>query len=130
MRTCDPAISPDCPGHEPSKERFGDCLTEALWVGSADGQTGNVDGFGVYVAMYSCPNAETLDPVMPDGPKVTVPAGTFCLITNDDQGNITRVDFPTDEALSEAFDRYEEAYSDYLDVREFAITSSTGRVGW
>lgn len=131
MKTCDPSITPSCPGHE-SWENLSDCLTAALYGCTHDDSTGTVDGFGVWVGLVCQDLAETLDPEMPDGVGVTIPAGTYCLIIETKSGSVTRLDYDTAEQAQAAFDLWEqqyEAYCEQVEYRENRITSSTGRVG-
>lgn len=129
MTICDPAISPNCPGHKPV-DKFRDCLTEALFYADHDATTGTVDGFGVWVGLIIQDMAETLDSTR-DLP-VTIPAGTFLVLTEDDRGFVGVDQFDTAEDAQARFDTWEAAYGDYRagqDAREYAIVSSTGRIG-
>lgn len=131
MTRCPESISPDCPGHE-HWERFGDCLTTVLYRAECDDQTGNVDGFRQHAMLFIQTMDETIDPVYPGDPKVTIPGGTFCLLITTEFGAVTRLDYDTAQAAQDAFDLIEQAYGLYCmeaEMREYAITSSTGRVG-
>lgn len=125
---CPEDVSPDCPGHQ-GWERFAECLTEALYYSTDNGRTGNVDGFGWWVALFIQDTAETIDH---DDLKVTIPAGTYLIIRENDQGHIHVDEYETAEEAQAAFDDWEARYAAYLneqDARELSITSSTGRVG-
>lgn len=132
MKKCSAEMSPDCPGHE-WWERLSDCLTVALHATTDDGSTGNVDGFGLHVRLFIQETTETIDGcAYPDTVKVTIPAGTYRLLIEDDQGHVTVLDYDTAERAQAAFDLWEERYSAYLDaeeMRELNIVSSTGRIG-
>lgn len=128
-RRCEHEVSPQCPGHG-WWEKFSDCLSEALYASTPNDQTGTVDGFGYWVALYVNDDRETIDG--PDGLKVTIPAHTYAVITEDDRGSIGFDTYPTVEGAQAAYDRWDAAYGAYLDAseyREYAITSSTGRIG-
>lgn len=130
MTVCDLAISPECPGHE-GWQKFADCLTEALYSAGDDGSTGNVDNFGWHISLIVQDMAETIDAAY-DDVKITIPAGTYCLIRTNDQGHVYRDTYDTAEDAQAAFDDWESRYGDYLaglDAREYAIVSSTGRIG-
>lgn len=126
--TCPADVSPDCPGHE-GWERFSDCLTDALYHAKADDQTGDVDGFGWWIALFIQGKAETIDH---GDIKVTIPAGTCLIIRENDQGHIHVDEYESAEDAQSAFDDWEARYGAYLDecdARELGITSSTGRTG-
>ena len=132
MLTCDPNVSPDCRGHS-TKDRFRDCLTSALY-GAVDAETGNVDGWGLWVGLVIQTDAVELCGA--HGP-VYVPGDTYMLIGEDSDGRIIVSPFRTAEYVQRAFDDLDDAYQGYLrgmedhvrDVREAHITASTGRIG-
>lgn len=132
MRKCPETITDQCVGHD-DRNRMPDCLTEALYTSGPDDQTGSVgNGFGVWVGLYVSEKAETIDPADPEGPTVTIPAGTFCLIVETESGRVTRLDYDSAAFAQAAFDLWESQYGNWqmeADMREFAITSSTGRIG-
>lgn len=126
--TCPAEISPDCPGHQ-GWEKFPDCLSDALYHNDNDSETGTVDGFGWWVALYVQDMAETIDH---GDIKVTIPAGTFLIIRENDRGHIHTDEYDSAEEAQAAFDDWEARYGAYLDecdAYELGITSSTGRVG-
>lgn len=127
---CPADMSAKCPGHA-VVDKFPDCLTEAVYGGMFDEETGTVDGFGVWVGLVIQEVAETINNGT-DTP-VTIPAGTFLIVTENDQGHIWVDTYPTAEAAQSAYDTWERLYAEWSEVaeaREAAITSSTGRVGW
>jgi hypothetical protein len=122
---CDPAISPKCPGHE-SWERFTNCLIAALYH-APDTETGSVD-WRIWAGLVIQEQPETIPGEYP----VTVPAGTYAMVTENDRGHVRFQTFDTAQAAQDAFDEIESTYGDWLsgnDFREYAITSSTGRIG-
>lgn len=126
---CEAEVSPQCPGHK-AVDKFPDCLTEALYGGFVDEQTGTVDGFGWWVALIIQNTAETVD-TMVDVP-VTIPAGTFMVIVENDRGHIGVETFPTAEAAQACFDQWDTTYGEWLEIaeiREATIAASMGRVG-
>lgn len=130
MNICPSEISPDCRGHRDWWE-FADCLTEALYSAGDDGSTGTVDGFGWHVSLFIQEVSETIDAAY-DGIKVTIPAGTFCVIRTNDRGHVYRDDYGSAEEVQAAFDDWDSRYGEWLeceDMRELAITSSTGGIG-
>lgn len=129
LHYCDADQVTGCPGHS-WWEKLADCLTDALYGDTADQVTGTVDGFGMHVSLYMCPDEETV--TTGEGITVTIPAGTFLLLIEDSQGHVTRLDYDTAEAAQNAFDLWEHQYGlflDQADMREDVITSSTGRIG-
>lgn len=124
---CDPTISPKCPGdHEPSKDKWPDCLTPALWFAN-DGETGDSDSPVGFVVLIIQDKAETLDS---DECPVTIPAGTYLTIRENDQGHITVTEHDTAQAAQDAFDQAVSAYDAYMwaeEVRDLNIIESTGR---
>lgn len=119
-----------CPGHSPF-DKYPDCLTEALYGGMFDAETGTVDGFGYWVGLVIQAEAETVDGG--EGVEVVIPAGTCLTIVENDRGHLTVTTYDTAEEAQTAFDDWEErfgAYLDSVDTREARITSSTGKVGW
>lgn len=132
MNTCPIEISPDCPGHTWS-EKLSTCLISALYSADADEVTGTVDGFGIHVSLFIQEKAETIDGnAYPETVKVTIPAGTYCLLIENSQGHVTMLDYDTADKAQAAFDLWDEQYSAWCDVedaRELSITSGTGRIG-
>lgn len=133
MNTCPVEISPDCPGHE-GWERLSTCLISALYTATADGTTGNVDGFEIHVSLFIQEEAETIDHPTDNGHdiEVTIPAGTYCLLIENSQGHVTMLDYDTADKAQSAFDLWDDQYSawcDAEDARELSITSGTGRIG-
>lgn len=124
---CEPAISPECPGdHEPSKSKWPDCLTPALWHACDDG-TGNTDSPIGYVVLIIQDEAETLDS---DEYPVTIPANTYMTIREDYQGHISVTEYETAQAAQDAFDAAVSAYDAYMwaeEMRDLGIIESTGR---
>lgn len=123
---CDPAISPMCPGHE-GWEKWPDCLTPALWH-ACDAQTGTVESPIGYVVLIIQEKAESLDS---DECPVTIPAGTYMTIRENDQGHISVTSYESAQAAQDGFDEAERAYGDWSweqDCRELDIIASTGRV--
>lgn len=126
---CPKEISPNCDGHA-GVDKFDSCLVEALFYADHDAQTGDVDGFGRWVCLVIQDEAETLDSNR-DLP-VTIPAGTYMVITTDDHGFVGYDVYESAQQAQEAFDGWEARYGAYLDAfeaREYVITSSTGRIG-
>ncbi len=122
-------VSPNCPGHS-VMDKFPDCLTEALYGGMFDAETGTVDGFGAWVGLVIQAEAETVNNGT-DTP-VTIPTGTALIITENDRGHIRVEEFTTAEEAQAAYDEWERLYGEWCEVaeaREAMITSSTGRVG-
>lgn len=125
---CPAEVSPNCPGHTVT-EKYRDCLTAAL-IECPDDTTGNVDGFGLWVGLVI--QAEAIELPSGAGVPVFIPADTYRLISEDNDGHVVSVEFQTAEGAQRAFDDWQDDYSAYLhavDMREHAITSSTGRVG-
>ena len=123
---CDKAVSPMCPGHQ-GWEKWPDCLTPALWHAN-DGETGNSDCPIGFVVLIIQDKAETLDS---DECPVTIPAGTYMTIRENDQGHIKVTDYDTAQAAQDAFDQAVAAYDAFMwaqECRELDIISSTGRV--
>lgn len=119
---CDKAIAPDCTGHQ-GWEKVPSCLVDALRM-EPDAQTGTVD-WDVWAGLIIQDKAETFD-------GVNIPAGTYMVITENDQGHVRWEQYPTAQAAQDAFDLIDNAYGDYLharECREYAIVSSTGRTG-
>lgn len=127
MHTCPPEVSPNCPGHA-GWQKFGTCLHEALHHADHDAQTGHCDGFGRWVGLIIQEESETLDSNR-DLP-VTIPAGTFVLLHEDDAGFTLMEEFPTAQAAQAEFDAWEaryDAWQDAEDTREAQIIASQGR---
>lgn len=127
---CNGEVTPVCPGHSPL-DKYPDCLTEALYGGMFDAETGTVDGFGMWVGLVIQTEAETVDGGQ--GVEVVIPAGTCLIITENDQGHLTVTTYDTAEEAQSAYDEWERLYGEWCEVaeaREAMITSSTGRVGW
>lgn len=121
---CPAEISPNCPGHE-GWERFDDCLIAALYH-APDTETGSID-WRVWAGLVIQEQPETIPGECP----VTVPAGTYAVITGNDQGHVHLHTYSSAQDAQDAFDEIESAYGDWLsgnDAREYAITSSTGRI--
>lgn len=129
MKThCDRSISPNCPGHE-GTDKFGSCLAEALHYCDHDDTTGDADGFGRWVGLVIQTESETLDSDR-DLP-VTIPAGTYAIVSEDGCGFTSMDTYDTAEQAQAAFDDWADRYGLYLaeaDRREFDIIHSTGRV--
>lgn len=128
LKHCEAGISPDCPGHA-SVDKFPNCLIGALYGNDADQTTGNVDGFGRWVGLYVDDQAVT---VHHGDILVTVPAGTYAVLTEDEHGFIGFDLYDTAESAQAMFDAWETDYGiycDQADMHEYAITSSTGRIG-
>jgi hypothetical protein len=102
-------------------------------MATADETTGNVDGFEIHVSLFIQDKAETIDAcAYPETVKVTIPAGTYCLLIENSQGHVTMLDYDTADKAQAAFDLWDQQYSDWLDAedaRELSITSSAGRIG-
>lgn len=111
--------------------KYNDQITRALHGETADDTTGDVDGFGYHVSLYLVEDTEWT--YVPEyGTTVEVPAGTYHVITEDNDGNVVRTSHLTAYDAQEDFDHWVDRYGAYLDesdTREHAITSSTGRVG-
>lgn len=125
---CPGEISPACPGHQ-GWEKLDSCLLAALYHADHDATCGDVDGFGWWSALIIQDKAETLESA--DCP-VTIPAATYWVIQENDQGHVYVCAFDTAEQAQTAYDAHEAAYGAWLDAsdaREYAITSSTGRIG-
>jgi hypothetical protein len=129
LKHCDAEVSPRCPGHS-TVDKFPDCLIEALYGGMFDEETGTVDGFDRWVGLIIQAEAETVDTVTEI--PVTIPAGTFLIITENDQGHIGVETYPTAEEAQSAFDEWERRYGLWCDAeeaREAEIMISNGRIG-
>ena len=125
---CNPEVSPKCPGHE-GWERFSTCLVEALFM-MPDAETGEVDAPTGWAGLVVQDEAQAIESNR-DLP-VTIPAGTYMVIRTNDQGRVWTHVYLTAEEAQACFDEIESAYGDWChgsDVREYAITSSTGRTG-
>lgn len=124
---CSLEVSPDCDGHE-GWRKFSSCLAEVAYM-YPDMSTGNVDGFGMWVGLMIQEKAEQVDMM---GIKVSIPAGTYAVVRENDRGFIGFEVFETAGAAQERFDAWESAYGAYEEAcehREHTITSSTGRIG-
>lgn len=120
---CDKAVSPQCPGHE-GWEKFPDCLSRALYH-APDESTGSVD-WDYWVGLVIQEQTETLDS---DTCPVTVAAGTYMTIAENDHGNITIRTYDTAHEAQAAFDESDIAYGEWLsgqDEREWHVMTSTG----
>lgn len=124
---CDPQISPNCPGdHEPSKDKWPDCLTPALWF-YPDESVGDVDSPCGFTVLIIQEKAETLSS---DELPVTIPAGTYMTIRENDQGHIAVEAFESAQAAQDAYDKACQAYEAWSwaqECRELDIIESTGR---
>jgi hypothetical protein len=122
---CPASVSPKCPGHQ-GWEKFPDCLTEALYA-APDETTGDVDGFGYWYGLVIQEKAETLES---DTCPVTIPAGTFWLISESNQGHVTVTEYLTAQEAQQAYDLADIAYGEWCagqDYAEYSIVSSTGQ---
>jgi hypothetical protein len=131
LKRCDAEVSPKCPGHSPVG-KFPDCLIEALYGGSFDEETGTVDGFNRWVGLIIQAEAETVDMDTVAEIPVTIPAGTFLIITENDQGHIGVETYPNAEEAQSAFDEWERLYGLWCEAeeaREAEIMTSSGRIG-
>lgn len=123
---CEKAVSPKCPGHQ-GWEKWPDCLTPALWYAN-DGETGNCDSPVGFVVLIIQDEEESLSS---DECPVTIPAGTYMTIRENDQGHISVTNYDTAQDAQDAFDGAIEAYDAYMwaeEVRDLGIVSSTGRM--
>lgn len=121
---CDKAIAPDCTGHS-AFTKWPDCVSEECWQ-YPDETTGNVDGFGYFVALIIQEKDETTSA------GILVKAGTYLTIREDDQKFIEVLYWKTAQAAQDAFDRWESAYGDWChgeDMREAQIMATSGRIG-
>jgi hypothetical protein len=126
---CPVEISPECPGHE-QWQKFKTCLITALYGDTFNYTTGTVDGFGRWVGLVIQDTAETVDTV--EGVPVTIPAGTYALLMEDDHGFIDWQTYTTAEDAQHAFDSWAEAYGLWCeaeDAREAEIMATSGRIG-
>lgn len=125
---CAPGISPECTGHTPT-DKYRECLVSALYGSHMDATTGTVDGFNRWVGLVIQAEAETVD----DGDTpVTIPGGTFGVLTEDDRGFITWDTYDTAEAAQGAFDDWELRYGLWCEaeeMREAEIMTTSGRIG-
>lgn len=124
---CSLEVSPDCDGHE-GWRKFSSCLAEVAYLWPDD-ITGSVDGFGTWVGLMIQEKAERIEMM---GIDITIPAGTYAVVREDEQGFIGFEVFDTAEAAQDRFDDWSRAYGLYLADQEHAehtITSSTGRIG-
>ena len=128
-RYCKLLTSVSCPGHQ-GWEKLPDCVIEALYGNDPDESSGTVDGFGTWFALYLVHEAEWLTV---DGErKVKVPAGTFVVLVENNQGSVTVLSFESAEQAQAEYDAWDVAYGDYLggrDHSEYLIVAGTGRIG-
>lgn len=124
---CDKEIAPNCEGHQ-GWEAITDCVVQACWD-HPDETTGNVDGFGSFVALV----IQEKDETTADG--ILVKAGTYLTIRTNDQGFIYPTEHETAQAAQDEFDSWDQAYGTYLagedhsDALSGAYMVSSGRTG-
>jgi hypothetical protein len=131
IKHCDPSVSPDCPGHY-GWQKLGSCLIEALYGSTPDDVTGTVDGFGKWVGLFTQDQAETIDMLSDPGTiKVTIPAGTYGLLIEDEYGAVDWQEYTDAQAAQDAFDTWVIEYDRWdaeAEMREFSIVSSVAGV--
>lgn len=128
MKFCDRKVTRWCPGHS-SWEKFSDCVVESLMHADADEVTGTVD-WHVWAGLYLVEETESI--TGRDGWSVDIPAGTYAVITENDQGHVHMATYPTAEQAQSAFDQIDRAYGLWCeaeDRREQEIMIMSGRIG-
>lgn len=121
---CDKAIAPACPGHS-AVDKWPNCVTQECWQ-YPDEVTGNVDGFGYFVALIIQPKDETTSA------GILIKAGTYLVIRETDAGHIYVTAFDSADQAQAAFDEWEALYGAYChgeDLKETSIMASSGRIG-
>ena len=101
--------------------KFADALSEALYAHDPDDSSGDSSSsYGYWYALYLIASGEGLDPEVPPGAYV---------LTEHESGLVETVRYLTEAGAQDAFDALSSAYLEYRAGREYAITSSTGRIG-
>lgn len=130
LKHCDAKVSPACPGHS-VVDKFRSCLIDALYGATFNDTTGTVDGFGRWVGLVIQDAAETIHGHS-DGIPVTIPAGTYGLLFEDEYGFVDWQTYTSAEDAQHAFDRWAELYGLWCEAeeaREAEIMMSSGRIG-